>query len=250
MSYAGKTCWIIGASSGIGEALAIELSRRGARLALSARRDDALKAVIAKLDGAGHLSLPLDVTRPEDLAQAAARIVQDFGTLDYAVILAATYNPGLVADLNAAGIRQIIDTNLVGTFNCVHALLPLLRRQKKGVLALCGSVAGYRGLARAQPYGATKAAIINLAETLRIEESANGIDVRVINPGFVETPMTGKNDFDMPMIISAGEAAKCLANQLRGSSFEISFPRKFAFIMKFLRLMPDALYFRIARRFK
>ena len=136
----------------------------------------------------------------------------------------------------------------MGTLNCLHAVLPILQRQKSGQIALCGSVAGYRGLPNAQPYGATKAAIINLAESLKLETAGSGIDVRVINPGFVRTPMTDKNSFDMPMIISPEQAARSLADQLAGSGFEIHFPKKFTWAMKILRLLPDALYFPIVRR--
>lgn len=250
MTYAGKRCWIIGASSGIGAALAEELAQRGARLALSGRRGDALQELIVKLPASHHMAIPLDVAEPAEVSKAAEQVAESFGGIDYVIILAATYNPAAVADAKPEDVRRIIDVNLLGTFNCVHAALPLLRSQKQGVLALCGSVAGYRGLARSQPYGATKAAIINLAETLRIEEAGHGIDVRLISPGFVQTPMTDKNNFQMPMIIPASDAAKCLADGLLGRAFEICFPRKFTSIMKLLRLLPDAIYFPIARRFQ
>lgn len=242
MAYTGKNFWIIGASSGIGEALAHELAARGARLALSARREEALKGLAGRL-GSRHLALPLDVTHAEDVIKAAAVVQEAFGRIDGVLVLSAIYTPASVAKMTPLNAAEIINVNLTGTLNCVHAVLPILRAQQGGQIALCGSVAGYRGLPNAQPYGATKAAIINFAETLRLEEARNGIDVRVINPGFVRTPMTDKNDFSMPMIISPEEAARSLADQLDGTGFEIHFPKKFTLLMKFLRILPHAAYF-------
>lgn len=247
MSYSGKNYWIIGASSGIGAALAHELARRGARLCLSARRADALQSVLATL-GQNHTALPLDVTKADDVATAAAALLGTFGRIDGVILLSAIYTPAAIEKIDLAAARDIIDVNLMGTLNCLHAVLPILQRQKSGQIALCGSVAGYRGLPNAQPYGATKAAIINLAESLKLETVGSGIDVHVINPGFVRTPMTDKNSFDMPMIISPEQAARSLADQLAGSGFEIHFPKKFTWAMKILRLLPDALYFPIVRR--
>lgn len=249
MSFAGKNYWIIGASSGIGEALAREMAARGARLALSARRADTLQQLAGSIGG-DHLALPLDVTQGNDIAKAADDIRKNMPRLDGVIILSAIYAPSSVSEMDMTTAANIVNVNLVGTLNCLHATLPLLRAQGGGQIALCGSVAGYRGLPNAQPYGATKAAIINLAETLKIEEEPHGIDVRVINPGFVRTPMTDKNSFDMPMIITPEQAARSLADQLSGQSFEIHFPKKFTFIMKVLRMLPYALYFPIARRFK
>jgi short-subunit dehydrogenase len=249
MTYVGKNFWIIGASSGIGEALAVELAGRGARLALSARSGAALKSLTGRL-GAQHLALPADVTRIEDIQRAMSEIQESFGRIDGVIILSAVYTPMPIADMKMDVAAEIVTINLIGTLNCVSTVLPVMRAQRGGQIALCGSVAGYRGLPNAQPYGATKAAIINFAESLRLEESSNGLDVRIINPGFVSTPMTKKNSFPMPMIITPEEAAGSLADQLAGNSFEIDFPRKFTRIMKFLRILPDAVYFPIARRFK
>ncbi len=250
MTFVNKKCWIMGASSGIGAALAKELARQGAIVALSARRESALREIMSSLDGTGHITVPCDVTKHDDVENAVAKVQAAFGNIDYAVVLAATYKPGPVYAITAEEARSTVEANLLGIFYCVQSLLPRLRAQKGGVLALCGSVAGYRGLPNAQPYSATKAAIINLAETLRLEEAQHGIDVRIINPGFVRTPMTDKNSFDMPMIIEPEEAARSLASQLAGNSFEISFPRNFVFLMKVLRLLPYALYFRIASKLK
>lgn len=247
MSYAGKNYWIIGASSGIGAALARELAARGAKVAASARRTESLQTLVQEM-GAGHLALPLDVSNAGDVAKAAHEVRNFFGRIDGVVLMQAVYTPMSFAALDLDEARNIVDINLTGTINCLAAMLPVMREQKSGQIALCGSVAGYRGLPRAQPYAATKAAIINLAESLRLEEEQNGIDVRIINPGFVRTPMTGKNDFKMPMMIEADAAARAIADGLSGSNFEIHFPKAFTFAIKAMRLLPPWLYFKLVRK--
>jgi len=161
--------------------------------------------------------------------------------------MAALYDPSPLSKMDIATTRKMVDVNLMGMFNVVHAVLPLLTKQGFGQLALCGSVAGYRGLPNGQPYSATKAAVINLAETLRLEHPE--LDVRLISPGFVRTPLTDKNDFDMPMMIEPDVAAKALADGLLASGFEIHFPKKFTFLLKLLRVLPNAVYFKLAKSF-
>ena len=250
-TFAGENIWIIGASSGIGAALAAELAAGGARVALSARRAAELDKVNAGLTNpANHAVMPLDVSDAAGFDAAAAKVAALFGRIDRVVFLSALYTPSAVEAITRDELRKIVDVNLLGAFYCAQSVVPVLRAQGGGQLALCGSVAGYRGLANSQPYAATKAAVISLAETLRLEEAQNNIDIRLISPGFVKTPLTDKNDFAMPMMISAEEAASSLARQLRGCAFEITFPKKFTTIMKFLRLVPDVLYFPMAARFR
>jgi short-subunit dehydrogenase len=246
--YTGKNYWIIGASSGIGAALAAEMSARGARLALSSRNADAL-ARLALQSAGRHAVYPVDVRDGAALADAAASVFADMGHIDGVIVLSAVYTPMSFAAMDIGAARDIVDVNLMGVINAIHAVLPLLRGQKSGQLALCASVAGYRGLANAQPYAATKAAVISLAESLYLEETGNGIDVRVINPGFVSTPMTDKNNFPMPMMITPEDAARAIADQLTSKSFDIHFPKKFTRIMKIIRLLSYPLYFALARRF-
>lgn len=247
MDYKEKNVWIIGASSGIGLALAHELARRGARLALSARRQDALDNLKNEL-GTIHVVFPLDVTDASAFIKIAVDVKDTLGQLDCVINLSAIYTPSSLANMNLVDARNIIDVNLMGTINTLQAVLPVLRAQGGGQIALCGSVAGYRGLPNAQPYAATKAAVINLAETARLEESKSGVDVRVINPGFVRTPMTDKNSFSMPMMISPEEAAQSIADGLLASSFEVHFPKIFTWIMKIVKIIPNRLYFRLFRR--
>lgn len=249
MRFAGKHIWIIGASSGIGEALARELSHEGARLALSARRSEALHALNANLGGK-HTVLPFDVSYSRDVTEAATQISTHFPHVDSIVFLAATYAPMQLASLDVQKVHDIINVNLAGAFHVVHAAMPILRKQDGGQLVLCGSVAGYSGLPNAQPYSATKAAVMNLAESLRAETLGTPIDIKLISPGFVATPMTAKNDFPMPMMISPESAAKAIASGMLSRAFEIHFPKRFTYVMKFLRLLPPPLYFMLAGKLK
>jgi len=247
--FVGKNIWIIGASSGIGAALARRLAAKGATLALSARTRPALE-VLAHETGLRHSIWPLDVSNAKDVQDVAHALTQSWLRIDSVIVMAGTYTPQAMADMSLDDARRIIDVNLMGSLNVIHAVLPVFHAQGYGQIALCGSVAGYRGLPQGQPYSATKAAIINVAESLRAEEQARGIDVRLISPGFVRTPMTAKNTFDMPMAISADEAAAHIACGLLSTKFEIHFPRKFTWLMKILRIMPDRLFFKLAERMK
>ena len=140
----------------------------------------------------------------------------------------------------------MLEVNVLGAFNIVQRVLPYMQEQGEGQIALCGSVAGYAGLPGGQPYSATKAAIINLAESLKAENPA--LDIKLINPGFVKTPLTDKNDFQMPMMLSAEQAAVEVAQGLLSRRFEIHFPKKFTFLLKTLKWLPHGLYFYLVKR--
>lgn len=238
-----KHIWIIGASSGIGRALAVELSRRGHSLVLSARRAEKLAALNAEL-GDRHVVAPLDATD----SAAVSKIHDGIKKLDGVVYMSGAYDPKPVHDIDLETARTIVDVNLMGVLYLVDCVLPRFLDVGKGQIALCGSIAGYSGLPMAQPYGATKAALINYAETLRLETADKGVDVKLINPGFVETPMTDKNDFHMPMKISPQAAARAIADGLEKKAFEIHMPKKFTRLLKLLRILPYGLYFPIVRR--
>ena len=248
--YNNKTIWIIGASSGIGAALAIEIAKRGGRLVLSARRKEALQDLVKKLDGEGHHVLPLDVGDAAAVQAGFSHLQDEDIAIDSAIFMAAVFSVHDGAQKPLSVIHDAIRINLVGAFNMLDVCVPYFKQTGCGQIALCASVAGYRGLPTGQPYCATKAALINLAESLRVELSPENIDVKVINPGFVETPLTDKNDFWMPMMSQADVAAFEIANGLLRSRFEIHFPKRFTFIMKVLRLMPAALYFGVARQMR
>lgn len=248
--YKEKYIWIIGASSGIGSELAIELSKRGATIALSARREDKLEQIKAECAGDNHIISPLDAGDEQSVEKAFEVIKQAFPRIDSVIFMAAIYSPHSNKPKEISFIHDMLRINIGGAYNLLDVMVPFYKEQGSGQIAICASVAGYRGLPTGQPYCSTKAALINLSESLRIELSPDNIDVKVINPGFVKTPLTDKNDFPMPMIIEVSQAAKCIANDLKTKKFEIHFPKKFTFIMKILRLLPNPIYFWIASKMR
>ncbi|MBA83894.1 SDR family NAD(P)-dependent oxidoreductase [Thalassobius sp. S69A] len=241
MSFAGKNVWIIGASAGIGAALARALSAQGAQLTVSARDAQALETLARDCPGARVL--PLDLGQPETL-DAAARLIPE-NSLDAVICTAALYDPGRVADLDRVRTRALVQVNLLGTFEVARLAPPLLKHG--GQLVLFGSVAGYIGLPGGQAYSATKAAVNNLAETLRIE-LAPRVDVRLVCPGFVRSRLTDRNRFDMPAIITAEEAAQQTLRGMQGRGFEIHYPKRFTRAMKLLRALPYGLSLRLTAR--
>lgn len=252
--WRGLRVWLVGASSGIGAALAEELARRGARIALSARRPGALAEVAARATGAGDgaagapLLLPLDVTDAAAVRGAHDRIVSDWGGIDLAIWLAGGYTPMRAHAFDLAAATRLLETNLA-VFNGLDVLLPTLRRQGRGAIAIVSSVAGYRGLPRSLVYGPTKAALNNLADALYLDLRPSGIGVHLVCPGFVDTPLTAGNDFRMPGLIAAEEAARRIADGLGRGRYEIRFPRGFATAMRLIGLLPHPLYFALVRRY-
>jgi NAD(P)-dependent dehydrogenase (short-subunit alcohol dehydrogenase family) len=192
--------------------------------------------------------VPLDVTHSEAVLTAVAQIESSQGAIDLAVLNAGIYQP-LPGGLGEPALfEQHMAVNYMGVINCLSAILPDMQNRKQGQVAIVASLAGYRGLPQSAAYGPSKAALINLAETLRLELSDSGIDVRLINPGFVETRLTAKNRFDMPAIMPPEMAAVKIVKGLLGQRFEISFPRRFVIWMKFARLLPYRLYFPLISR--
>lgn len=243
--FEGKKIWIIGASSGIGEAVARGLAQQGARLLLSARREDRLTALAAETGGQDILALDI---ADADAVHAAVDSMSKAGALpDIVINFAAIYKPMSFDSLDTLQTTDIIKVNLAGSFYLAAALVPHFRRLRRGKIVLCGSVAGFVGLPNGQPYSATKAGIINLAESLRAELHGTGVSVQVINPGFVRTDLTAQNDFEMPAMIEPAEAAQYIISGLKGNTFDIHFPKRFTLLMKFLRMLPYGLYFRCMR---
>lgn len=243
MGFAGKTVWIIGASEGIGAALARALSQEGARLILSARNQAALELLAAGCHKAQVL--PLDLAAPGGLADVVTGLAP--GSLDVVICTAALYDPGRVSDLDPESIARLVAVNLLGSFEVARLAPPLLR--DGGQLVLFGSVAGYFGLPGGQPYSATKAAVNNLAETLRTE-LAPRVDVRLVCPGFVATRLTAKNTFAMPAIITPEQAAREVIRGLKGRAFDIHFPKRFTWAIKCLRALPYAVSLRLTARLR
>lgn len=240
--WQGRRVWIIGASSGIGAALARALAAQGADLVLSARDEAALARLSAECGGAGVL--PLDLADRASLPEAVA-LLRGAAALDAVICTAALYDPARVDKADPDSAEAMVRVNLLGTFDVAQQVPRLLR--DGGQLVLFGSVAGYLGLPGGQIYSATKAAIINLAESLRVE-LAPRIDVRLVCPGFVETRLTAKNRFRMPAIVTPEAAASATLRGLQGRRFEIHFPRRFTLALKFLRLLPYGLSLRLTRR--
>jgi short-subunit dehydrogenase len=249
-TYQDEYIWIIGASSGIGQALAGELAKRGAHIILTARRQNELEQLQTTLAGVGHLVCPCDVTDSFALTACTAELQARLPRLDRVLFMAAAYDPMPLSQLDLVTANRMIDVNVKGCLNIIAAAWPLFAKQGYGQMAICASVAGYRGLAGGQPYSATKAALINLTESLRLEAREIGVDVRLINPGFVRTPLTDKNTFKMPMMVEADQAAKYIADGLQSNRFMITFPPLFGFLMRVMAMLPYGVYFSLARRFK
>ena len=238
--------WIIGASSGIGAATAQALLATGARVALSARSADKLQAVAGSY--ANALVEPLDFTNTEAVAAAAQRIRTQWGGLDLILIVAGTHQEMRAWELNEKDSRALLETNLHGVINTCSAVLPGMLAQGSGGVGIVASVAGYSGLPKALIYGASKAALVNFAETLYFDLHPKGLGVYLIMPGFVKTPLTDKNEFAMPNLITADEAAREIIAGLRAGEFEIHFPKAFTRKLKLLRMLPYRLYFSLIRK--
>ncbi|MFN3983901.1 MAG: SDR family NAD(P)-dependent oxidoreductase [Rhodocyclaceae bacterium] len=248
--WRGLRVWIVGASSGIGAALARRLAHEGARLILSARSAERL-AEIAR-DCTGALIETMDVTRPDDYARVRDRIVSALGGIDVVVLNAGTYAPlrawELASAAGAGAAHAMLRTNLLGVIDGVAAVVPHLLERGQGAIAVVGSVAGYSGLPRAAVYGATKAALINFAEALYLDLRPRGVSVFLIDPGFVATPLTAGNDFHMPALIQPERAADDIVAGFARGAFEVHFPRRFTTVLKLLRCLPYRLYFAIVGR--
>ncbi|MFI6676217.1 SDR family NAD(P)-dependent oxidoreductase [Kribbella sp. NPDC050470] len=242
MELTGRRTWIVGASSGIGAALAGELADRGARVAVSARRAEKL----AEVAGGRMAVVPVDITDGEAVRSAAERVVEELGGLDIVVLSAGYWKQ--MDDFDAESFQRHLDVNLSGLAHCLDAVIPRLRAARAGLIVGIASVAGYRGLPGAEAYGATKAAQINLLEALRAGLRRDGILVTTVCPGFVDTEMTRSNRFPMPFIISPQRAAQEIADGLERRRTRITFPWQMAWLARLGKLVPDDLWARLLGR--
>ena len=243
-AWRGKTVWILGASTGIGQATASALHAQGARVIVSARKALSLQEFVN--EHPGSQALPLDAT-DRVAVQAAAKAVLAQGPVHCVMYCAGHYNAMRADALNANDMLRHIEVNYIGAIYLLEALLPALLQQKTGHISLVGSVAGYRGLPNSLAYGPTKAALINLAETLYLDLHSKGLGVSIVNPGFVETPLTAANQFAMPALLTPAQAASAILQGWARGSFEIHFPKRFTLGMKALQLLPYRLFFQLTK---
>jgi NADP-dependent 3-hydroxy acid dehydrogenase YdfG len=244
--WRGQRVWLVGAYSGIGAAIAVELQAKGAKVALSARRADALKALATTADA---LVLPLDVTQVEQCRQVFSQLIHAWAGIDVVIWLAGNYKPMRAQSFVLEDASQLLLVNYQALLNGLDSLLPQLIKQQQGHLAIVSSVAGYGGLPKALAYGPTKAAMINLAEILYMDLRPQGIGISLVSPGFVETPLTAQNDFTMPALITPAQAASAILKGLEAGKFEIAFPKRFTNWLRLMRIMPYRIYFSLVGRF-
>lgn len=238
--WAGKTYWLIGASEGLGRALAEIMSDAGAELILSARSEERLREVAGSLSRPARI-VPVDVSDTENVRAAAASI----GPVDGVVFLAGVYWPMAATEWNADDAETMVDVNLMGAMRVLGATVPDMVQRNEGHIVLTGSLSGFRGLPGALGYSASKAGIMSLAETMKSDLKRTGIEVQVVNPGFIRTRLTDKNTFNMPFIMSPEDAARVMFDHMNSRKFKRSFPTLFSWFFRASQLMPDWLYFRI-----
>lgn len=243
-SLAGERIWLVGASSGIGAALAEELHRRGAVIAISARRAERLDEV----SRGRFASVTVDATDREAAHAAAEEVRVALGRIDTVIWCVGYWQTFEATDWQADEFARHIEINLLGLNNVIDATVPQMVAARSGHLVAIASVAGYRGLSGAEAYGATKAAQINLLESMRASLSTRDVRVTTVCPGFVRTEMTEANSFPMPFIIDPDEAATDIADGLEADRLEIVFPRRMAVTMKIASVLPVRLWAAITAR--
>jgi short-subunit dehydrogenase len=244
--WRGKRIWLVGASSGIGAALAKAYLQCGAVVVLSARRIEQLEFIAANHPQA--LVLPFDVEDADAWAAAQAQIKQTLGGLDLVIFCAAKYKPERSWEIERSDVAQTLRINLNSVYEGICNSLPGMLEQGSGGIAIIASVAGYIGLPNASVYGPSKAALINLAELLYCDLRSKNIDVYLINPGFVKTELTKKNTFLMPALQTPEQAATAIISGMQKGQFEIHFPRRFTVPLKLLQMMPYRWRFALLRR--
>lgn len=238
--WVGKRYWLVGASEGLGAALAHMMSRAGVEVIVSARSQDKLNALVAELPGKAS-SQVVDVSDRESV-QAAAKAV---GNVDGVVFLAGVYWPMKSQDWNAEQAETMADINFTGAIRVMGAVMPMMHDRGTGHLVITGSLSGFRGLPGAIGYSASKAGTMALAESMYADLRGSGIDVQLANPGFIKTRLTEKNDFNMPFIMEPEDAAREMFELMNSDRFKKSFPRVFSWVFRLSQFMPDWMYYRL-----
>lgn len=242
--------WITGAGKGIGRAVALRYAAMGWTVIASARTESDLRTLHEEArDCAGSIDpLVLDVT-DADACKAAVSDIRDLhGDIDMAILNAGTHKPFGVDAFSVEAFRGLVEVNLMGMVHGLAAVMPRMIERHCGRIVVVASVSGYGGLPNAGAYGATKAALINLCEALKPELDVKGVGLTLVNPGFVKTPLTDQNDFEMPFLMPVEAAAKRMVDGIERGTFEVTFPRRFTWMLKLMRLLPYPLYFALTRR--
>lgn len=238
--FQGKRYWLVGASEGLGLALAKRMARAGAQVILSARSADRLAEAVAQV-GPQATALPCDVADSASVHAAALSL----GDLDGVVFLAGVYWPTKAKDWDAKAVETMIDVNLTGCARVMAAVVPGMVARNRGHVVITGSLSGFRGLPGAIGYGASKAGCMSLAESMHCDLRGTGVRVQLANPGFIRTRLTDKNDFKMPQIMEPEAAAEIMFTHMDRGGFSRSFPTPFQWVFRLSQFLPDALYFRL-----
>lgn len=240
MNFEGKKYWLVGASEGLGRALALRMSQAGAELILSARNSQRLVELSADLPGPSQV-LAMDISDTDSVARAGGEL----GDIDGVVFLAGVYWPMPAKDWNGADALAMANINFTGAFRVLDQVMEQFLSVDKGHIVITGSLSGFRGLPRSIGYSASKAGVMALAESLYADLRTTGIRVQIANPGFIKTRLTEKNSFNMPFIMSADEAADHMMRHMRSTRFKYSFPTLFSWLFRSSQFLPDWLYYRI-----
>ncbi|WP_371157708.1 SDR family NAD(P)-dependent oxidoreductase [Jannaschia sp. 2305UL9-9] len=242
-NWTGKRYWIVGASDGLGAALARKISAAGAEVILSARSEDKLKILADDLSGRASV-VPVDVSSRESVDKAAATV----GPVDGMVYLAGVYWPQKAQDWDADQVEAMCDVNFTGCARVVGSVIRDMVARDAGHIVLTGSLSGFRGLPGATGYGASKAGVMWLAEGMHADLRHTGVEVQVANPGFIKTRLTDKNDFDMPFLMEPEEAAQEMFELMNGGTFKKSFPMLFSWLFRGGQFLPDGLWYGLMAR--
>jgi short-subunit dehydrogenase len=248
--WADKVVLVTGASSGIGRALALELAKRGAPVALLARRVEALTQLANEIESAGGkaLVLPADVRNVAEVENAVARVHELWGPIDVLVANAGMSTTTAATNLRAREAGDVIAINVVGVINCVAAVLPEMLARSEGHLVAISSLASYRGMPKSGAYSASKAAVSTFFESLRVDLRASGIKVTTLHPGFIRTPMTAGRKMNLPFLMEVEPAANLIVRAIERGVRTFAFPWRLATIARLMKYLPDALYDRVASK--
>lgn len=246
--FDNKVIWITGASSGIGKAIATDLSRLNCRVFITARSQEKLNHIIELSGKENVTALPGDLTDKQTNLNICDAIMKESGRLDIAILNAGTCEYVDIDNFNSELFERLMNTNFTSMVYGIEACLPLLYKSDQAQLIGMSSTAAYLGLPRSEAYGATKAAIRNMFGALRVSLHDRGISTSVICPGFVATELTAQNDFAMPALITAEKASEYILEGISRKKQEIHFPGKFSLPLKFVGSLPAPLLTWILRK--